>query len=75
MGPVSLDRFLIVSHKLWYHPERVADIWKSDNRRNFLDHVQNDLDLSSCRRTCSMDEAYAYLFGLIESDVEHVNFI
>ena len=53
----------------------IADIWKSDNRKHCLDHVQNDLDLSSCRRTCRMDEANAYLFNLIEDQVEHVNFI
>ena len=38
-------------------------------------NLQNDLDLTSCRRTCRMDEANKYLFDLIEDNIPHKNFI
>lgn len=53
----------------------IEEIWCSDSRKDCLEFVQNELDLSVCRRTCRMDEANAYLYGLLENKVEHVNFI
>ena len=53
----------------------IADIWRSDKRKKCLDHVQDELDLASCRRTCRMDEVNTYLSDLIEQNVDHVNFI
>lgn len=55
--------------------DSIENIWTSDKRKECLDYVQNDLDLSVCRRTCRMDEANAYLYSLIEGQVDHVNFI
>ena len=55
--------------------EDIADIWKSDKRKKCLDYVQDGLDLASCRRTCRMDEANAYLSDLIEQNIDHINFI
>lgn len=55
--------------------QAIRDIWSSERRKSCLEFVQNELDLSVCRRTCRMDEANAYLSNLIGGDVEHVNFI
>ena len=53
----------------------MSDIWESKSRQKCLDYVQDDLDLSSCRRTCRMDEVNAYLSRLINNETDHVNFI
>ncbi len=53
----------------------IENIWASDNRKSCLDHVLNKLDLSSCRRTCRMDEANKYLYALKHNQIAHLNFI
>ena len=53
----------------------MKSIWQSDNRESCLSFVQDELDLESCRRTCRMDEANKYLWELMDSQVDHVNFI
>jgi len=53
----------------------IADIWQSDQRKNCLDYVQDELNLESCRRTCRMDEVNKYLSEVIECRPPHVNFI
>ena len=55
--------------------ESLETIWKSDNRKNCLDYVQDELDLSTCRRTCRMDEVNNYLSKVIDAPPEHLNFI
>lgn len=55
--------------------ESIETIWKSDNRKKCLDHVQDELDLSTCRRTCRMDEVNNYLSKVIDTPPEHLNFI
>ena len=55
--------------------QSIETIWKSDNRKNCLNYVQNDLDLNDCRRTCRMDEVNAYLSQIIDHSPNHVNFI
>lgn len=68
---VGNDNFLLGNIR----DESIEDIWKSERRHKCLDFVQNELDLSVCRRTCRMDEANAYLGRLMDEDIEHVNFI
>lgn len=53
----------------------IENIWVSDKRKSCLDHVLNDLDLSSCRRTCRMDESNKYLHALKHHEISHLNFI
>ena len=53
----------------------IEEIWASDSRRNCLNHVINELDLNSCRRTCRMDEPNKYLFAIKHNQLPHINFI
>ena len=55
--------------------DSIASIWKSESRKSCLSHVQNDLDLNTCRRTCRMDEANAYIEQIIDQTKPHINFI
>lgn len=55
--------------------ESIETIWRSDNRKNCLNYVQEELDLNDCRRTCRMDEVNAYLSQVIDERPNHVNFI
>lgn len=53
----------------------IEKIWRSEARMSCLDHVQDELNLDSCRRTCRMDEANKYLSNIIDQNINHVNFI
>jgi radical SAM protein with 4Fe4S-binding SPASM domain len=55
--------------------DTIEDIWHSERRKKCLEYVQNDLDLSTCRRTCRMDEPNKYLYDIMERKVPHINFI
>lgn len=49
-------------------------IWEGSKRRRSLKMAARDLDISSCRINCRMDEANAYLWEL-RNPPDHVNFI
>ena len=55
--------------------EDIDQIWRSENRCNCLNYVQDELNLESCRRTCRMDEVNKYLDTIMNNKVDHVNFI
>jgi len=50
-------------------------IWQSAKRQENVRFVENDLDISNCRRNCRMDEVNRYLDKLTDKSVTHVNFI
>jgi len=50
------------------------DIWEGKGREQGFDYVQNELDLTQCRKNCRMDEVNRYLWNL-KNPNEHVNFI
>ncbi len=51
-----------------------GEIWKGDKRKQNIDYVKNDLDISMCRKNCRMDEVNRYLWNLKHPN-SHVNFI
>jgi len=51
-----------------------ADIWESQKRKEGVSFVENDLDISMCRKNCRMDEVNRYLWNL-KNPNSHVNFI
>ena len=55
------------------YEDAIESIWKSDDRRNCLSFVQEELDLAVCRNNCRMDEANRYLDQLVEAPVLHKN--
>ncbi len=52
-----------------------SEIWKGDRRKEGIEYVLNNLDVSKCRVNCRMDKVNRYLFNLKEGRVNHVNFI
>jgi len=50
-------------------------IWQSAKRQENVCFIENDLDISNCRRNCRMDEVNRYLDKLTDKPVAHVNFI
>ncbi len=50
------------------------EIWEGDRRRQSLAWVRNEMDASSCRTNCRMDEVNLYLHDL-QTPPPHVNFI
>ncbi|WP_457749353.1 radical SAM protein [Sulfurimonas sp.] len=50
------------------------EIWKSQSRKDGISFVENDLDISMCRKNCRMDEVNRYLWKL-KNPNSHVNFI
>jgi len=55
--------------------ESFSDIWESAARKENLNYVLNELDVSKCRVNCRMDKVNRYLSQLIEGDIKHKNFI
>lgn len=49
-------------------------IWRGERRRECLEMVAKNLDTTSCRKNCRMDEINRYLWDL-KNPGEHVNFI
>ena len=52
-----------------------TEIWKGERRREGIEYVLNELDVSKCRVNCRMDKVNRYLFDLKEGKVDHMNFI
>jgi len=50
------------------------EIWQGDKRKQNINYVKNDLDISTCRKNCRMDEVNRYLWALKHPNA-HVNFI
>jgi len=50
------------------------EIWQSEERKNQLTFMLNDLNISECRQNCRMDEVNRYLWSL-KNPNPHVNFI
>jgi radical SAM protein with 4Fe4S-binding SPASM domain len=50
------------------------EIWQGDKRKQNINYVKNELDISSCRKNCRMDEVNRYLWALKHPNA-HVNFI
>lgn len=51
------------------------EIWEGEKRQQNFDYINNQLDISECRRNCRMDEVNRYLDRLIGDKIPHVNFI
>jgi len=52
-----------------------SEIWEGESRKQNLNYVLNELDVSKCRVNCRMDKVNRYLFDLQEDKIKHVNFI
>jgi len=50
------------------------DIWESKKRKDGIEFVEKELDISTCRKNCRMDEVNRYLWNL-KNPNPHVNFI
>lgn len=51
-----------------------SEIWKGTKRKQVLQMVETELDITHCRKACRLDEINRYLWNLKHSP-EHVNFI
>lgn len=49
-------------------------VWKGDLRKKAIHFVENDLDISECRKNCRMDKVNRYLWD-IKNPNTHANFI
>jgi GTP 3',8-cyclase len=52
-----------------------AEIWESQKRLDHASFVLNELDINECRVNCRMDQVNRYLDDIINSKVDHINFI
>ncbi len=50
------------------------EIWKGEQRQQFLQWAADELDVCGCRVNCRMDKINSYLWELTHPP-EHVNFI
>jgi radical SAM protein with 4Fe4S-binding SPASM domain len=50
------------------------EIWQGEKRRQNIDFVENELNITDCRKNCRMDAANRYLWDL-QHPPAHVNFI
>ncbi|MCB6182232.1 radical SAM protein [Leeia sp. TBRC 13508] len=51
------------------------EIWEGEKRKANFAYIQNELDISNCRRNCRMDEVNRYLDKLVHQNIPHINFI
>lgn len=51
-----------------------SEVWRGDRRRVAIGFVENQLDISECRKNCRMDKVNKYLWD-IKNPNEHANFI
>ena len=65
------DRFLLGN----INDHSFGQIWESDVRLNHANFVMHELDINECRVNCRMDQVNRYLDGIINSKIEHINFI
>lgn len=56
------------------YEETFKNIWKGEKRKSSLEWVDKNLNISTCRINCRMDEINRYLWKL-KHPPEHVNFI
>jgi len=56
------------------YKQSFQEIWEGEGRRQSLQWVEKELDISACRVNCRMSEINSYLWKL-KNPVEHVNFI
>ena len=52
-----------------------GDIWESEKRLEHANFVMNDLDINECRVNCRMDQVNRYLDSVVNSKIDHMNFI
>lgn len=50
------------------------EIWEGQKRKEGVSFIENELDITMCRRNCRMDEVNRYLWNL-KNPNPHVNFI
>ncbi len=50
------------------------EIWEGNKRKQGITFIENNLDISMCRKNCRMDEVNRYLWNL-KNPTSHVNFI
>ncbi|MCK5232479.1 MAG: SPASM domain-containing protein, partial [Desulfobulbaceae bacterium] len=54
--------------------QKFQEIWEGEKRQESLQWVEAQLDISTCKLNCRMDEVNRYLWDLVNPP-EHVNFI
>ncbi len=55
--------------------ESFSAIWEGERRRQNFHFIRDELDISSCRKNCRMDEVNRHLDLLRQDRIPHVNFI
>ncbi len=65
------------------HQKKFKEIWEGEKRKQNLEYVLHELDISECKLTCRMDRVNKYLNGLNpksppvqpQGTIPHINFI